>query len=52
MRRLLAGALQLLVDAEATQQIGAQRFERTETRITQRNGTSPKTVSATSGDSR
>jgi len=34
VRRLLAGALQLLIDVEATQRIGAQPFERTEGRTT------------------
>jgi putative transposase len=42
--------LQQLVDAEANAQIGAERYERTTTRTTQRNGTRPKTVSTTSGD--
>jgi len=50
MRRLLGGALQILIDLEATQQIGADRFERSEGRTTQRNGTRPKTVATTSGD--
>jgi len=50
MRRLLGGALQLLIEAEATQKIGAQPFERTAERTTQRNGSRPKTVSTTSGD--
>lgn len=50
MRRLLMIMLQQLIDAEATAQIGAERYERTTTRTTQRNGTRPKTVSTTSGD--
>ena len=31
--------LQALIDAEATAQIGAERFERSSSRTTQRNGT-------------
>src|SRR5258705_10357360 len=50
MRRLLMIMLQQLVDAEANAQIGAERYERTAARTTQRNGTRPKTVSTTSGD--
>jgi len=47
---LLAGVLQMLIEVEATQKIGAERFERTEGRTTQCNGSRPKTVSTTSGD--
>jgi len=50
MRRLLASALQMLIDAEASAHIGAAPHERTATRSTQRNGTRTKTVSTTSGD--
>ena len=50
MRRLLAGALQLLIDAEAAQAIGAQPYERTEARTAQRNGSRPKTVATATGD--
>ncbi len=50
MRRLLMIMLQQLVDAEANSVIGAQRYERTDTRTTQRNGTRSKTVATTSGD--
>ncbi len=50
MRLMLAGMLQALVDAEATARIGASRHERTDARITQRNGTREKVVLTTSGD--
>ena len=47
---LIRAGLQALIDAEATQALGAGRYERTEERTTYRNGTRPKTVSTTSGD--
>ena len=47
---LIRAGLQALIDAEATQALGAGRYERTEERTTYRNGTQPKTVSTTSGD--
>lgn len=50
MRMMLATMLQALVDAEATEKIGADRYQRSDTRTTSRNGTRPKTVATTSGD--
>src|SRR5471030_2974952 len=50
MRLMLSAMLQALVDAEATAQIGADPYEHTPTRTTQRNGTREKTVSTTAGD--
>jgi putative transposase len=50
MRLMLSAMLQALVDAEATAQIGANPYEHTPTRTTQRNGTREKTVSTTVGD--
>lgn len=47
---LIRAGLQALIDAEATQALGAGRYERSEARTTHRNGTRPKTVSTTSGD--
>ena len=47
---LIRAGLQALIEAEATQVLGAGRYERTEERTTYRNGTRPKTVSTTSGD--
>ena len=49
-RRLLEAGLQDLVDAEAATKIGAGRYERTDSRMTRRNGTRPKTVSTPTGD--
>ncbi len=50
MRRLLATILQLLVDAEGTAFIGAERHERSEARTNQRNGTRDKLVATAAGD--
>jgi putative transposase len=50
MRLMLSAMLQALVDAEATAKIGANPYEHTPTRTTQRNGTREKTVSTTAGD--
>jgi len=47
---LIRAGMQALIDAEATQALGAGRYERTEERTTYRNGTRPKTVATTSGD--
>jgi transposase-like protein len=41
---------QELIDAEATAHIGAARFERSEDRTTQRNGTRPRVLTTTAGD--
>ena len=42
--------LQQLIDAEATAFIGAEPHQRTEERITQRNGTRSKTLTTAAGD--
>ncbi len=42
MRRLLTIMLQQLIDAEASAVVGAERYERAETRTTRRNGTRSK----------
>ncbi|MGZ6494382.1 MAG: IS256 family transposase [Actinomycetota bacterium] len=42
--------LQALIDAEATEAIGAARHERTESRTNQRNGTRPKLLATKAGD--
>jgi putative transposase len=41
---------QALIEAEASEHIGAGRFERSETRTTQRNGHRPRTLSTKAGD--
>jgi len=50
MRSLLHTILQALIDAEAQAHIGAGPHERSDGRLTQRNGTRAKTVSTTAGD--
>ena len=47
---LIRTGLQALIEAEATDKLGAGRYERTDNRITHRNGHRTKTVSTTSGD--
>lgn len=47
---LIRAGLQALIEAEATEAIGAGRYQRTQSRSTQRNGHRPKTVATTSGD--
>ncbi len=42
--------LQALIDAEATARIGAERFERTSSRTTQRNGTRDRLLATKAGD--
>jgi transposase-like protein len=42
--------LQALIDAEATEVIGAARHERSESRTNQRNGTRPKLLATKAGD--
>ncbi|TFD19924.1 IS256 family transposase [Cryobacterium sp. TMT2-23] len=41
---------QELINAEATAHIGADRFERSDERTTQRNGTRPRVLTTTAGD--
>ena len=50
VRRGVELMLQALIDAEATAQIGADRFERSSTRTTQRNGTRDRLLSTKAGD--
>jgi putative transposase len=50
VREALALVLQALIEAEAAQQIGASRYERTETRTTHRNGTRARLLSTKAGD--
>ncbi|BBX28702.1 hypothetical protein MALV_38270 [Mycolicibacterium alvei] len=47
---LIRAGLQALIEAEATEAIGAGRYERSGDRSTHRNGHRPKTVSTTAGD--
>jgi putative transposase len=50
IRRSLEFILQALIELEATLAIGADRYERTETRTTQRNGSRPRVLSTKAGD--
>src|SRR5512143_1715419 len=50
VNRLLTGALQTLIELEATGVVGAGRHERTATRTTYRNGSRPKTLTTAAGD--
>ena len=50
IREGLALVLQALIEAEAAQQIGAGRYQRTETRTAHRNGSRPRLLSTKAGD--
>jgi transposase-like protein len=50
VREGLALVLQALIDAEATQQIGAGRYERTQQRTAHRNGSRSRLLSTKAGD--
>jgi putative transposase len=43
-------ALQELIELEAAERIGADRYERTESRVTERNGSRPRLLSTQAGD--
>jgi hypothetical protein len=49
VRELAQWALQQLIDAEAAQAIGAGRYERSDDRVTHRNGTRTRTLSTKPG---
>ena len=42
--------MQELIETEATEQIGATRYERSDTRVTERNGSRPRLVATQAGD--
>jgi putative transposase len=50
VQEALALVLQALIDAEATQRIGARPYERTQTRTTHRNGSRSRLLSTKAGD--
>ena len=50
MRRAMEVVLQLLIELEATEKIGAGRYERTDTRTTHRNGSRARLLSTKAGD--
>ena len=50
IRESVRTVLQELVEFEAAGVIGAERYERTEDRLTERNGTRPKLLATKAGD--
>jgi len=50
IRSLVEVAFQALIDAEATQAIGAGRYERSDDRVAERNGVRSRTLATTAGD--
>lgn len=50
VRTLAEWALQQLIDTEAAQRIGADRYERVESRVMHRNGSRPRTLTTKAGD--
>lgn len=52
IREAVQVALQEMIDLEAAEVIGAGRYERTETRRTERNGSRPRTLTTKAGDVR
>jgi len=50
VREVVRVALQELIEAEFTERIGAGRYERTEERVTHRNGARPRLLSTKAGD--
>jgi transposase-like protein len=49
-RTIAEWALQQLIELEATERIGAGRYERADARVTERNGHRPRVVSTLTGD--
>lgn len=50
IRESVRMVMQELIETEATEQIGAGRYERTESRTTERNGARPRLVATQAGD--
>jgi transposase-like protein len=50
VRTIAEWALQQLIELEATERIGAGRYERADARVTERNGHRPPAVSTLTGD--
>src|SRR5690242_17219913 len=50
IRESVRAVLQELIEAEAVEVIGAARYERTDTRVTERNGARSRTLSTKAGD--
>jgi hypothetical protein len=50
IRESVPVVLQELIEAEATEVIGADRYQRTDTRVTDRNGSRPRLLTTKAGD--
>jgi putative transposase len=50
IRDAVTMVLQELIEVEATESIGAARYERTDTRTTDRNGSRPRLLTTQAGD--
>lgn len=50
IRESVRVVMQELIEAEATQVVGAGRYERSESRVNERNGSRPRTLSTKAGD--
>ena len=50
IRECVRVAMQELIEAEATAAVGAGRYERTESRVTERNGSRPRLLTTHAGD--
>src|SRR5918993_4704149 len=50
IRECVRVAMQELIEAEATAAVGAARYERAESRTTERNGTRPRLLTTHAGD--
>jgi transposase-like protein len=50
IRESVRSVMQELIETEATERIGAGRYQRTESRVTDRNGSRPRLVSTQAGD--
>ena len=50
VRELARWLAQELIEAEAVERIGARRYERSDERVTERNGHRPRTLTTKAGD--
>src|SRR3954462_15404647 len=50
IRESVRMVMQELIEAEATEKIGAARYERTENRVNERNGARPRLLATRAGD--
>jgi putative transposase len=50
IRESVRMVMQELIEAEATEHVGAARYQRTEDRVTERNGARPRLLATQAGD--